>query len=67
LGLTRILEIYPDLITKAKQEELTHLETLDRLVEEEARTRFERLVARRIREARIPVMKSLVSFDFKFP
>jgi DNA replication protein DnaC len=67
LGLTRILEIYPDLITKAKQEELTHLETLDRLVEEEARTRFERLVARRIREARIPVMKSLDSFDFKFP
>jgi DNA replication protein DnaC len=67
LGLTRILEIYPDLITKAKQEELSHLETLDRLVEEEARTRFERLVARRIREARIPVMKSLDSFDFKFP
>src|SRR5271170_813394 len=67
LGLTRIVEIYPDLIATATKEGLSFLETLDRLVEEEARVRFERLVQRRIRESRIPVVKALDSFDFKFP
>jgi DNA replication protein DnaC len=67
LGLTRVREIYPDLIALATKEGLSFLETLDRLLEEEARVRFERLVARRIREARIPVVKALDSFDFKYP
>lgn len=67
LGLTRILEIYPDLLSKAREARLSPLETLDRLVEEEARSRFERLVARRIREARFPVQKTLDSFDFSHP
>jgi DNA replication protein DnaC len=63
----RMSEIFQDLIAKATKEGISFLETLGRLVEEEARARFERLVERRIKEARIPVQKTLDSFDFKHP
>lgn len=67
LGLMRIRETYPDLIAKATREGLSFVGTLDRLVQEEARARFERLVGRRIKEARIPVPKTIDAFDFKHP
>lgn len=63
----RIRETYPDLIAKATREGLSFVGTLDRLVQEEARARFERLVGRRIKEARIPVPKTIDAFDFKHP
>lgn len=40
---------------------------LDQLVAEEAAARFSRLVERRIKAARIPVHKTLDSFDFNHP
>lgn len=40
---------------------------LDRLIEEEARARHERLVARRTKLAKIPVHKTLDGFDFTHP
>ena len=36
-------------------------------MEEESRARFERMVARRIRDARVPVVKTLDAFDWKHP
>lgn len=55
------------MIEKAAKEKISFLELLDRLVEEEARARFERLVRRRVRESRIPVPKTLDAFDFTHP
>lgn len=43
------------------------LTILDQIFEEEARARFERVVLRRIKEARVPVPKTLDGFDFKHP
>jgi DNA replication protein DnaC len=67
LGLLRMREIYPQVLARAATENLSMKETLAILVEEETRARFERLVARRVKEARIPVPKTLDSFDWKHP
>ena len=64
LQLTRILEIYPKVLETAAKEKVSLLEILDRLVSAEADSRFERLVARRVKDARIPVQKTIDSFDF---
>jgi DNA replication protein DnaC len=55
------------MLARAAKEEASFPETLCRLLEEEVRGRFERLVARRIKDAKIPVPKTLDSFDFKHP
>lgn len=60
-------EVYPEVLARAAREGLPPRETLRRLVEEEARARFEKMVERRIKEARIPVHKTLDSFDWKHP
>jgi DNA replication protein DnaC len=60
-------EVYPEILARAAREGLSMTETLRRLAEEEARARFERTVARRIKEARIPVHKTLDDFDWKHP
>jgi DNA replication protein DnaC len=60
-------EVYPEVLARATKEGLSARETLRRLVEEESRTRFERMVDRRVKEARIPVHKTLDSFDWKHP
>jgi DNA replication protein DnaC len=67
LNLTRILEIYPKVLETAAKEKVSHLEALDRLVCAEADARFERLVERRLKEARIPVKKTLDAFNFAHP
>jgi len=67
LNLTRILEIYPKLLETAAKEKVSHLEALDRLVCAEADARFERLVERRLKDARIPVKKTLDAFNFAHP
>jgi DNA replication protein DnaC len=67
LGLTRILEIHEQVITKAAGEQASVPEILARLVEEEYRARFERQVQRRIKDAKIPVQKTLDGFDWAHP
>ena len=67
LNLTRILEIYPKVLETASKEKVSHLEALDRLVAAEADARFERLVERRLKDARIPVKKTLDAFNFAHP
>jgi len=51
LGCLRMAEVYPEILARAAREDLSMTETLRRLVEEETRARFERIVARRIKEA----------------
>lgn len=67
LGLFRIRDVYPEILAKAAKEGLSMKEVLRRLLDEESRSRFERMVARRIKEARIPVVKTLDAFDWKHP
>lgn len=55
------------MLAQAAKEEASFPETLCRLLEVEVGGRFERLVARRIKDAKIPVLKTLDSFDFKHP
>ena len=62
-----MLEIYEEVLQKASSQKLSMIHVLDRLVEEEARARFERLVRRRTKLARIPVHKTLDAFDFNHP
>lgn len=67
LGLLRMRDVYLQILARAAKEGLSMKEALAILVEEETRARFERLVARRIKEARIAVPKTLDSFDWKHP
>ena len=67
LNLLRILEIYPKILRREDPPKSGLLAVLDRLFEEEARARFERIVLRRLKEARIPVPKTLDGFDFNHP
>ena len=67
LGLLRMAEIYAQVLSQAAKAGLSMKQTLARLAEEEARSRFERRIARRIREAKIPVHKTLDAFDWKRP
>jgi DNA replication protein DnaC len=67
LGLFRILEIHDSALQTAQREHVSHAELLVRLVDEECRVRFDRLVERRVKEARIPVPKTLDGFDWKHP
>jgi DNA replication protein DnaC len=60
-------EVYPEVLQRTAKEGLPAREALRRLVEEETRARFQRKVERRIKEARIPVHKTLDAFDFKRP
>jgi DNA replication protein DnaC len=49
------------------RESVSFAEVLLRLLEEECRARFDRQVQRRVKDARIPVHKTLDTFDFKHP
>lgn len=53
--------------TRAAKEERTHLDYLAQLIEGEAALRSDRAVARRIKAARFPVIKTLESFRFDWP
>jgi DNA replication protein DnaC len=67
LQLTRILEIYPKVLETAAKEKVSLLEILDRLAAAEADARFERLIDRRLKDARFPVQKTLDAFNFAHP
>ena len=55
------------MLQTSARETISSAEVLLRLLEEECRARFERQVQRRIKDARIPVHKTLDTFDFKHP
>ena len=67
LKLTRIAEIYRDVLDEAARKNSSPLEVLRILIAEEVIARRERALTRRIRQARLPQRKDLQSYDFNFP
>ena len=65
LKLPTVLREYEKLARQCATEGQDHVQFLARLVEMEMIDRERRLVERRIRQARFPVVKQLESFDFK--
>ena len=65
LKLPTFLREYEKLARQCAAEGLDHVQFLARLVELELIDRERRLVERRIKQARFPVVKQLESFDFK--
>lgn len=67
LRLTFTLEHCEAMAGEAASAGTPHLEYLQRLVGGETARRFERLVARRVREARLPFIKTLDQFRWSYP
>src|SRR5437660_12611122 len=65
LHLHYIQSHYQALATKAAEQQRSHLDYLEQLVEGEATMRENRSVERRIKNARFPVLKSLDDFQLK--
>jgi DNA replication protein DnaC len=67
LRLPFIEENYQTLADQAAREQWTHAQYLARLMEGENQGRHDRSIARRITEARFPVIKTLDQFDWNWP
>jgi DNA replication protein DnaC len=67
LKLKAFLEQYDSAAEKAAQQQWTYPQYLAELVEAEANSRHDRLIARRIAAARFPVLKTLDSFQWDWP
>jgi len=67
LKLTSILEHYQPEAKAAAEHQLGHVDYLARLVDSEAQLRQDRSIARRIKLARFPVIKTLEEFDWNWP
>jgi DNA replication protein DnaC len=67
LKLSRIAEIYREVLDEAARKNSSMLEVLSTLIAEEAVARSQRAMERRIQQARLPKRKSLEDYDFNFP
>jgi DNA replication protein DnaC len=67
LHLSFLQEHYQDLADQAAREQWTPLQYLTRLIEGESQRRHERQIARRLRAARFPVIKTLEQFNWNWP
>ncbi len=67
LKLTRIAEIYREVLDEAARKNSSMLDVLSTLIAEEAVVKSERALGRRIRQARLPKRKTLEKYDFTFP
>ena len=67
LKLTRIAEIYREVLDDASRKHNSILEILKTLVAEEVIARSERALLRRIRQARLPKKKTIQEYKFDFP
>jgi len=67
LQLHHIQSHYQALATKAAEQQSSHLDYLEQLVEGEATMRENRSIERRIRNARFPVIKTLDDFQWSWP
>lgn len=67
LCLYNTLRHYENALARAAQENLSHRDFLERLLEEEMAFRHERAVARLVREARFPVPHTIGTFDWAHP
>ncbi|MEK7862975.1 MAG: ATP-binding protein, partial [Chloroflexota bacterium] len=66
LRLPAMAEAVRDLLARAAQDNLTPVEILDRLCDEEKQSRIRRSVDRRIHDARFPELNTVDAFDFDF-
>jgi DNA replication protein DnaC len=62
-GMTRLV---PSLLEQSSEDNLTDLEILHRLCDEERASRLKSAVDRRIKDARFPELNTIDSFDFDF-
>ena len=67
LQLPYIQSQYQALAAKAAEQQRSHLDYLEQLVEGEATMRENRSIERRIRNARFPVLKTLDDFQWSWP
>src|ERR1700758_884056 len=67
LHLHYIQSHYQALATKAAEQQRSHLDYLQQLVEGEATMRENRSIERRIKNARFPVLKTLDDFQWRWP
>ena len=67
LCLAQTARNYETLLEKAAQENLSHRDLLVRLLDEELAWRHERLVVRLVKQARLPVIKTIDAFDWSHP
>ena len=67
LKLTRIAEIYREVLNDASRKNNSILEILKTLMAEEVIARSERALVRRIRQARLPKKKTIQEYKFDFP
>jgi len=67
LSLTTMVEHYETMAQEAARDQLGHIEYLKRLADVEIAARYERSVARRIKRARFPVLKTLEQFKWSWP
>ena len=67
LKLTSIRERYEPEAKTAAEKHFSHVDYLARLIEGEAALREDRSIARRLKMARFPVLKSLDEFDWNWP
>lgn len=67
LGLAFMADNYTQFAAKAARDNIGHQEFLAQLVKGEIDLRHDRATARRVRNARFPVMKSLDQFNWSWP
>ncbi|WP_307344036.1 IS21-like element helper ATPase IstB [Caldalkalibacillus uzonensis] len=66
LGCTRIPEVLHHYAEEASEENISYLEFLDKLLQEELAAKHDRFIKMKTRLARLPYHKTLDEFDFTF-
>jgi DNA replication protein DnaC len=67
LFLTATATLYPFTLEKAAKENMSHRAFLERILSDELTYRHQRAVARLIREARFPAIRTIETFDWSHP
>ena len=67
LKLDYVQQYYESIAKEAVEKDFTHVEYLRRLLAGEAAVRYERSVQRKIKRARMPVIKTIDQFDWSWP
>lgn len=67
LHLSHVKAQYQELATAAAQKQISHLVYLAELIEAEANARETRAIARRIRQARFPYLRTIEDFEWTWP
>jgi DNA replication protein DnaC len=67
LNLAFVAQHYESMAQEAARDHLSHRDYLHRLLSGEAAARYERSVQRRLKRARLPVLKTLEQFNWSWP